>query len=85
MYTIVENQHRADGVINQVVTNRASFASALSYYHDRYSKMAMTELYVKVDLILLDENLVKKAQDVVPTCYVAPVEPVEDAEPAQGD
>lgn len=74
MFTIIENQHRADGVINQIVTNRQTFASALSFYHERFSKMCMTELYPSVDLVLLDETLSVIQHDIVPTLWVAPAE-----------
>lgn len=56
-YFISENQKRPDGVINTSTTARSGFASALSYYHDRYSKMVMTELYTSVSLMLVDEDL----------------------------
>lgn len=56
-YFIIENQKRSDGVINTTTTVRSGFASALSYYHDRYSKMVVTELYTGVSLMLVDEDL----------------------------
>lgn len=56
-YFIIENQKRSDGVINTTTTARSGFASALSYYHDRYSKMVVTELYTSVSLMLCDEDL----------------------------
>ena len=57
MYYIIENQIRADGQINNSVTPRQSFASGLSLYYDRCSKMVMTELYPKVAVMLCDEEL----------------------------
>lgn len=57
MYYVIENQIRADGQINNSVTARQSFASGLSLYYDRCSKMVMTELYPKVAVMLTDEEL----------------------------
>ena len=57
MFTIIENQVRPDGIINQTKETRASFAAGLSYFFDRASKMCMTELYTKVYIVMLDEHL----------------------------
>lgn len=73
-YYIIENQHRPDGQINNSTTVRNNFATALSYYHERYSKMVVTNLYTKVSLLLVDENLKQIQHDVVNTLYVTPVE-----------
>lgn len=56
-YYVIENQIRADGVINTSTTARSSFASGLSMYYDRCSKMVMTELYPKVAVMLCDAEL----------------------------
>lgn len=56
-YYIIEHQVRPDGEVNVSETARSTFVSALSYYHDRYSKMAVTELYTSVSLMLVDQNL----------------------------
>lgn len=72
MFYIIENQHRPDGIINNQCSARATRASALSYYHDRYSKMAVTELYTSVSLLLVDENLNVIQHDIVETLYQAP-------------
>lgn len=56
-YYVIENQIRADGVINTSTTARQSFASGLSMYYDRCSKMVMTELYPKVAVMLCDAEL----------------------------
>jgi hypothetical protein len=56
-YHIVEIQNRADGINNvQAIESRNSLATGLSYYYDRCSKMAATELYPTVTLILIDSN-----------------------------
>ena len=56
-FHIIEIQNRADG-INNVQNNesRNSLATGLSYYYDRCSKMAATELYPTVTLMLIDSN-----------------------------
>jgi hypothetical protein len=56
-YHIIEVQNRADGINNvQAIESRNSLATGLSYYYDRCSKMAATELYPTVTLILIDSN-----------------------------
>ena len=56
-YHIVEIQNRADGINNvQAIESRNSLATGLSYYYDRCSKMAATELYPTVTLMLIDSN-----------------------------
>lgn len=64
-YYIIETQARPDGIINISTTQRSSFATALSYYHDRYSKMAVTELYTSVSLMLVDQDLTVIQQDTI--------------------
>lgn len=70
MYYVIENQIRDDGQINNSVTARQSFASGLSLYYDRCSKMVMTELYPKVAVMLVDEELNVIEQKVIETQYV---------------
>lgn len=70
MYYVIENQIRADGQINNSMTARQSFASGLSLYYDRCSKMVMTELYPKVAVMLVDEELNVIEQKVIETQYV---------------
>lgn len=69
MYFVIENQTRPDGVVNTSTTAKATFASALSYYHDRFSKMVMTELYPSVSLLLVDANLEVIQHDTIATLY----------------
>lgn len=71
MYFIIENQKRQDGVVNTTTTGRSTFASALSYYHERYSKMVMNEDYVWVALMLCDEELNVVEQAKIDTLYEA--------------
>lgn len=56
-YYIIENQSRTDGIINTTTTSRAKFSSAESYYHERVSKMYANTEFVKVSVILADEDL----------------------------
>ena len=56
-YHIIEIQNRADGVNNvQPIVSRNSLSTGLSYFYDRCSKMAATELYPTVTLMLIDTN-----------------------------
>lgn len=66
MYTIIENQVRPDGIINNIKENRSSFATAMSFYYDRASKMSVTDLYTKVYLLVLDDQL----NPVLPTLEI---------------
>lgn len=66
-YYVIENQIRADGQINNSVTARQSFASGLSLYYDRCSKMVMTELYPKVAVMLTDAELNAIEHQVITT------------------
>ena len=55
MYYIIEIQNRADGIDNvQPVVARQNFATGLSFFYDRCSKMAGTTLYPTVTLMLID-------------------------------
>lgn len=57
-YIINETQHRQDGEINVVATVvRGSFASGLSYYHDRIAKNVVDENFASVDILLTDEAM----------------------------
>lgn len=69
MYFIIENQTRPDGVVNTSTTSRATFASALSYYHERFSKMIVTDLYTRVALLLTDADLNPIQHDPIDTQY----------------
>lgn len=56
-YHIIEIQNRDDGINNVLeIVTRNSLASGLSYYYDRCSKMAGTNLFPTVTLILIDSN-----------------------------
>lgn len=70
-YFIIENQLRADGVVNTTTTSRSTFANALQYYYERISKMVVTNLYTSVHIMLTDEQLNVIEKKDVPTLYVA--------------
>ena len=56
-YFIIEIQNRADGVDNvQEIVSRQTMASGLSYFYQRCSAMAATELFPTVTLMLIDSN-----------------------------
>lgn len=82
-YYIIEHQKRPDGEINVSETARSSYASALSYYHERCSKMLMTDLYILVSLMLVDEDLNVLEKDLIATQYVPPVEESNDVEESE--
>lgn len=69
MYFIIENQKTAEGSVNTSTIARSSFASALSYYHERYSKMVMTELFTSVSLLLCDADLITIEHATIETQY----------------
>lgn len=68
-YYIVEHQKRVDGEINVSEVRRSSFASALSYYHERYSKMVMNTEFISVSIMLVDEDLNVIQKDIIETQY----------------
>ena len=74
-YFIIEIQNRADGVDNvQQIVSRQSLATGLSYFYDRCSKMAATELYPTVTLMLIDSDGHIIENKHLTTAYVAPTE-----------
>lgn len=74
-YFIIEIQNRADGVDNvQQIVSRQTLATGLSYFYDRCSKMAATELYPTVTLMLIDSEGHVIENKHLTTAYVAPTE-----------
>jgi len=72
-YLIIEIQNRADGVNNvQSIVSRNSLASGLSYFYDRCSKMAATELYPTVTIMLIDTNGTIIKNERIKTAWVEP-------------
>ena len=56
-YFIIEIQNRADGIDNvQEIVSRQTMASGLSYFYQRCSAMAATELFPSVTLMLIDSE-----------------------------
>ena len=71
-YLIIEVQNRADGANNvQSIVSRNTLASGLSYFYDRCSKMAATELYPTVTIMLIDTNGVVIENKHLTTAYVS--------------
>lgn len=57
MYFVIENHTNPDGAVSTETTARQTFASGLSFYHERISKMVVNEQYVSVDILLVDKDL----------------------------
>lgn len=74
MYYVIEFDTRGDGVINTSITGRSTFAGAVSYYHERYSKAAVSTDFVSVSIMLVDANLEVKDSATIETQYKAPEE-----------
>lgn len=72
MYYIIEHDIRPDGIVNTSETGRSTFASALSFYYDRQSKLVLNTDFVSAHLMLVEENLAIVKQDDVETQYKAP-------------
>lgn len=68
-YFVIEHQTCADGKINVSEVSRSTFASALSYYYERYSKMVVNTDFVSVSIMLVDENLNVVQHDTIQTQY----------------
>ena len=72
-YYIYEIQNRADGIDNVLTpVQRQSLATGLSYFYDRCSKMAGTELYPSVTIVLMDSNGKIYENKHLTTAWVAP-------------
>lgn len=69
MYFIIEHDKKDDGTVNVSETVRSTFASALSYYYERISKMCVTELFTSVAVMLVDEDLNVIEQKAVNTLW----------------
>lgn len=71
MYYIIEHDIRPDGIVNTSETGRNTFASALSFYYDRMSKLVMNTDFTSAHLMLVEENLSVVKNDDVETLYQA--------------
>ena len=72
-YLIIEIQNRADGVNNiQSIVSRNTLANGLSYFYDRCSKMAATEFYPTVTIMLIDTNGMVIENKHLTTAWVEP-------------
>ena len=72
-YFVIEHDKRPDGVVNVSETARSTFAGAVSYYHDRYSKMVLNTQFTSVSLMLVDEDLNVIEQATIETQF-SPIE-----------
>ena len=74
-YLIIEIQNRADGMNNvQPIVSRNSLSTGLSYFYDRCSKMAATELYPTVTVMLIDSEGTIIKNERIKTAWVEPTE-----------
>lgn len=73
-YYIIEHDLRPDGEVNVSEVSRSSFATALSYYYERCSKMVVTDQFKGVHIMLVDEQLNEIKKDHLQTAYVADAE-----------
>lgn len=56
-YHIIEIQNRADGINNvQPIETRQSLATGLSFFYQRCSTMAATQIYPTVTIMLIDSD-----------------------------
>lgn len=55
-YFITELQKRPDGIVNNSITSRSTFANALSYFYSQASKAVANDSFVSVALTLQDER-----------------------------
>lgn len=65
MHFVIEHNVREDGVVNTTETARSTKALAVSYYHDRFSKLATNDQFVKSALMLVDEDLNQLDYDLI--------------------
>lgn len=78
-YYIIEHQIRPDGMVNVSEVSRSSYALALSYYHERISKMLVNTEFVLVSVMLVNAKLEMLSRDEIQTQYVPPKqEPIEE-------
>lgn len=61
-YYIIKNEIRTDGVINNSIVSRNSFATGLAEYYAQCSKAPTATAFTSVHIVLADSklNIVKK-------------------------
>lgn len=69
MFYIIEHDVRPDGVVNTSEVGRTTFASALSHYYERQSKLVMHEVFTSAHLMLVDKELNVLKFDHINTLY----------------
>lgn len=68
-YYIIEHQLREDGMVNVSEVSRSTYANAVSYYYERYSKMIVNEQFVSVSIMLVNASLDVLLKDTIETQY----------------
>lgn len=79
MYYIIEHDIRPDGIVNTSETARSTFASALSFYYDRASKLVVSEAFTSAHIMLVDDSINVVKADHLQTAYVEPEAEQEQA------
>lgn len=78
MYYIIEHNIRPDGVVNTSEVGRSTFATALSHYYDRASKVVVSTAFTSSHLLLVDETLKVVKTDHLPGLYEEPKEVAQE-------
>ena len=76
-YFIIKNEVRPDGIVNNAVVSRSTFASGLAEFFAQASKAPMNEQFVSVHLTLTDAELNVIKAEHIEAAYVAPEAPAE--------
>ena len=69
---IIKNEIRPDGVVNNSVVSRSTFASGLAEYYAQCSKAPMNENFTDVHVMLTDSNLEVIKVEHIKAAYVEP-------------
>lgn len=79
MYFIIKNEIRPDGVVNNAVVGRQTFASGLAEFFTQCSKAPMNESFTSVHVVLADEELNVVKTEHIAAAYKEPEAPAEEA------
>lgn len=77
---IIKTEIRPDGVVNNAVTPRQTFASGLAEFFHQCSKAPMNEQFVSVHIVLADEEMNVIKTEHIKAAYVEPEATEEVAE-----
>lgn len=78
-YFVFKNEIRPDGVVNNSVVSRSSFASGLAEFFSQASKAPMNENFVSVHIILADSEMNVIKTEHIKGAYVEPEPEVEES------